>query len=110
MVIVGMFVYWGLLEFWMWRERVLAQEGTATWCHVLESGERKGGKGGVTHWLRFEFQPADVTWSLNRQVTVTKDFRDAFGKPGTKLALLYLPWRPKRNKLLSQLWIVEFVQ
>jgi len=108
-VIVAMIGLWGFAEFKMWRERGLARDGAVIWGRVVESGEQRGGKGGVSYWLRYEFQPPDAQRTYGRKVTVTKDFRENYGKPDGRLAVLYDPRWPRRNKPLWLLMSVEFV-
>jgi hypothetical protein len=97
----------GVLLGLMYRERDLARRGTvATGC-VIEAGERRGAKGGIGYWLRYEFRlPSGLV--LQGRASVAADAYVQCGQVGSPLLVLWDPGRPRRHQPVPALRFVTF--
>jgi len=98
-----------IFEWYVQRERRLARDGVLGWGKVLQSGGTGEANAKVEHWIVYEFQSPGSDRTYRHTVTATPEFREQYGKPGSQLAFLYDPAKPKRHKPLVEFRMIEFI-
>jgi hypothetical protein len=94
-----------VMELSLLRQRFLARRGVLAWAHVLEVGVSRGRRR-VRYWCRYEFQDGTGT-PVCFCVRVARAFQERH-RPGTRVALLYLPGRPRSHQFLAEFWAFDF--
>lgn len=98
-----------IFEWYVQWERRLARDGVLGWGKVLQSGGTEEANAKVEHWIVYEFQPPGSDRTYRHTITGTPEFREQYGKPGSQLAFLYDPAKPKRHKPLVEFRQIEFI-
>jgi hypothetical protein len=94
-------------EVYVQGERRLARDGVLGWGKVLPSGKTEEGK--AEYWMCCEFRPPGSHRTYRHILTVTPEVREQHGQPGSPLAFLYDPAKPKRHKPLIEFRLIEFI-
>jgi hypothetical protein len=107
-VFFGMWLFMiALMELMIAWDRYLARHGVLGLARVTESGTRRGRRGRVRHWVRYEPQfgrlPPRSCFAI-----VPRSVLDAH-PPGSLIPLLYLPCCPRHHELLARFWAVQFL-